>query len=66
MEIIAPKFTGRFNKSVDCIGDAAQFRQQFEGDLCIIKYGVQTFDGVVKRPRISSFSMSALIGSWSL
>jgi hypothetical protein len=42
-QTIAPKFSGRFNKGVDYIGDVEQFRQEFEEDLCVIKYGVQNF-----------------------
>lgn len=42
-QTIAPKFSGRFNKGVDYIGDVAQFRQEFEEDLCIIKYAVKSF-----------------------
>lgn len=42
-QTIAPKFSGRFNKGVDYIGDPAQFSQEFEADLCIIKYAVETF-----------------------
>jgi len=43
VQTIAPKFSGRFNKGVDYIGDLAQFRQEFEEDLCIITYGIKTF-----------------------
>ena len=32
-ETIAPKFTGRFNKGVDYVGDAKQFAQEFEEDV---------------------------------
>ena len=42
-QTIAPKFSGRFNKGVDYLGDVAQFRREFEEDLCIIKYGVESF-----------------------
>jgi len=42
-QTIAPKFSGRFNKSVDYIGDVDQFRREFEEDICIIKYGVNAF-----------------------
>lgn len=43
VQTIAPKFSGRFNKGVDYIGDVEQFRQEFEEDLCVIKYGFQNF-----------------------
>lgn len=40
---IAPKFTGRFNKGVDYVGDVAQFEQEFEQDLLVIDYAVKEF-----------------------
>jgi hypothetical protein len=42
-QTIAPKFTGRFNKGVDYVGDADQFRKEFEQDLLVIDYAVKTF-----------------------
>jgi hypothetical protein len=42
-QTIAPKFTGRFNKGVDYVGDAEQFRKEFEQDLMVIDYAVKTF-----------------------
>jgi hypothetical protein len=43
-QTIAPKFTGRFNKGVDYVGDVDQFRKEFEEDLLVIDYAVRTFD----------------------
>ena len=43
VQTIAPKFSGRFNKGVDYIGNISRFRQEFEEDLCIINYAVKTF-----------------------
>lgn len=43
VQTVAPKFSGRFNKGVDYIGDIDRFRQEFEDDLCIITFAVQTF-----------------------
>jgi hypothetical protein len=40
---IAPKFTGRFNKGVDYIGDVAQFEREFNEDLCVIAFAVKAF-----------------------
>ena len=34
VQTIAPKFTGRFNKGVDYVGDVAQFEKEFNDDLC--------------------------------
>lgn len=43
-QTIAPKFTGRFNKGVDYVGDVAQFRKEFEQDLLVIDHVVNSFD----------------------
>jgi hypothetical protein len=42
-ETIAPKFTGRFNKGVDYVGDLAQFEKEFDEDLCVIAFAVKEF-----------------------
>ncbi|MDR2679498.1 MAG: tagaturonate epimerase family protein [Tannerella sp.] len=42
-QTIAPKFTGRFNKGVDYVGDVAQFAREFEEDLLVIDYAVKEF-----------------------
>ena len=42
-QTIAPKFTGRFNKGVDYVGDAGQFRKEFEQDLLVIDHAIKTF-----------------------
>lgn len=43
LQTIAPKFTGRFNKGVDYVGDLAQFEKEFNDDLAVIAYAVQTY-----------------------
>jgi hypothetical protein len=43
-QTIAPKFTGRFNKGVDYVGDVNQFRIEFEQDLLVIDFAVKSFD----------------------
>lgn len=43
-QTLAPKFTGRFNKGVDYVGNVDQFRLEFEQDLLVMDYAVQTFD----------------------
>jgi hypothetical protein len=40
---IAPKFTGRFNKGVDYVGDVAQFEREFNDDLAVIAFAVKEF-----------------------
>jgi hypothetical protein len=42
-QTIAPKFTGRFNKGVDYVGDVTQFGREFEEDLLVIDYAVKEF-----------------------
>jgi hypothetical protein len=42
-QTIAPKFTGRFNKGVDYVGNLAQFGKEFEEDLCVIAFAIQEF-----------------------
>ena len=43
-QTIAPKFTGRFNKGVDYVGDVAQFEKEFNEDLAVIAHAVKTYD----------------------
>ena len=43
LQTIAPKFTGRFNKGVDYVGDIKQFAKEFEEDLLVIDYAVKEF-----------------------
>ncbi|MDR3702820.1 MAG: tagaturonate epimerase family protein [Candidatus Sulfopaludibacter sp.] len=40
IQTIAPKFTGRFNKGVDYVGDVAQFEREFVADLAVIAHAV--------------------------
>lgn len=42
-QTIAPKFTGRFNKGVDYVGDVNQFAKEFEQDLFVIDYAISEF-----------------------
>ena len=42
-QTIAPKFTGRFNKGVDYVGNIAQFAKEFEEDLLVIDFAVKEF-----------------------
>ena len=43
-QTIAPKFTGRFNKGVDYVGDVVQFAKEFEEDLLVIDFAIKEFD----------------------
>ncbi len=40
IQTIAPKFTGRFNKGVDYVGDVVQFAKEFREDLATIAYAI--------------------------
>ncbi len=42
-QTIAPKFTGRFNKGVDYVGQVAQFEKEFDEDLCVIAWAIKEF-----------------------
>jgi hypothetical protein len=41
IQTIAPKFTGRFNKGVDYVGDVKQFEKEFNEDLAVIAFAIQ-------------------------
>ncbi len=43
IQTIAPKFTGRFNKGVDYVGDIPQFTKEFNEDLAAIAFAVKTY-----------------------
>ncbi len=42
-QTIAPKFSGRFNKGVEYVGDVAQFAKEFEDDLAVIQFAIKNF-----------------------
>ena len=43
VQTIAPKFTGRFNKGVDYVGDLKQFEKEFREDLTVLALAVRKF-----------------------
>ena len=43
LQTIAPKFTGRFNKGVDYVGDLLQFETEFNDDLAVIAHAVRQY-----------------------
>jgi hypothetical protein len=43
IQTIAPKFTGRFNKGVDYVGNVDQFAKEFEEDLAAINFAVKRY-----------------------
>lgn len=54
---IAPKFSGRFNKGVDYVGDIEKFVIEFEEDLLVIDHSVKLF-GLPPELKISIHSGS--------
>ncbi len=42
-QTIAPKFTGRFNKGVDYVGDLKRFTSEFSNDLAVIRFAAPRF-----------------------
>lgn len=57
IQTIAPKFSGRFNKGVDYVGDVAQFEREFALDVAAIAYAVKHF-GFPKNLKLSVHSGS--------
>jgi hypothetical protein len=57
IQTIAPKFTGRFNKGVDYVGDAVQFTKEFNEDLAAIAFAVKTY-GLPENLKLSVHSGS--------
>jgi tagaturonate epimerase len=43
LQTVAPKFTGRFNKGVDYVGDLRQFRSEFLADLAVIRFAIERY-----------------------
>jgi hypothetical protein len=42
-QTVAPKFTGRFNKGVDYVGDVAQFEIEFSNDIAAVAFAVKQY-----------------------
>jgi len=57
IQTVAPKFTGRFNKGVDYVGNLAQFEKEFNDDLSVIHYAVEKY-GLPKNLKLSVHSGS--------
>jgi tagaturonate epimerase len=43
IQTIAPKFTGRFNKGVDYVGDTNKFAEEFSDDIAVIAFATQKY-----------------------
>ena len=56
-QTVAPKFSGRFKKGVDYVGDLALFEKEFNQDLAVISYAVKEF-GLPENLKLSVHSGS--------
>jgi len=56
-QTIAPKFTGRFNKGVDYVGNVRDFAKEFEEDVAVIAFAVKEF-GLPENLKLSIHSGS--------
>ena len=52
VQTIAPKFSGRFNKGVDYVGDIAAFFKEFEADVRVARWSAEAF-GLPKNLKLS-------------
>lgn len=43
IQTIAPKFTGRFNKGVDYVGEVTKFRREFSEDLSVLSFAIEQY-----------------------
>lgn len=43
VQTLAPRFSGRFNKGVEYVGDPSVFASEFEADILTVRYAVQAF-----------------------
>ena len=68
LQTIAPKFTGRFNKGVDYVGDLVQFEKEFNDDLAVIAHAIANY-GLPENLKLSvhsgsdKFSIYPIIGT---
>ena len=68
LQTIAPKFTGRFNKGVDYVGDLPQFEKEFNDDLAVIAHAIAKY-GLPANLKLSvhsgsdKFSIYPIIGA---
>ncbi len=68
LQTIAPKFTGRFNKGVDYVGDLVQFEKEFNDDLAVIAHAIEKY-GLPENLKLSvhsgsdKFSIYPIIGA---
>jgi len=56
-QTIAPRFTGRFNKGVDYVGETGAFAREFEQDLAVVAFAAAEF-GLLENLKLSVHSGS--------
>ncbi len=44
LQTIAPRFSGRFNKGIDYVGNTGDFADEFEADLMVIDFAIKEFE----------------------
>jgi hypothetical protein len=52
VQTLAPKFSGRFNKGVDYVGDITSFFKEFEADVRVARWSAEAF-GLPKNLKLS-------------
>jgi hypothetical protein len=57
VQTIAPKFSGRFNKGVDYVGDVARFESEFRNDIAAIAHAIAAY-GLPRELKLSVHSGS--------
>jgi len=57
LDTVAPKFSGRFNKGVDYVGDIAQFEKEFALDVAAIAHAIKHY-GLPQNLKLSIHSGS--------
>ena len=57
LQTLAPKFSGRFNKGVDYVGDVAQFTREFRDDLAMVALSIGRY-GLPRNLKLSVHSGS--------
>ncbi len=65
IQTIAPKFTGRFNKGVDYVGDLNQFEREFFDDLAVIRFAIGQY-GLPANLKLSVHSGSDKFGLYPI
>src|SRR5260221_3714684 len=43
VQTIAPKFSGKFLKGIDYVGDVRTFEREFDADLAVVKHAINVF-----------------------